>query len=159
VIGILLVPVMVFSSLTQQAASRDSPAAIRRRQEIAHARRHLARQLRRERPDLDDRWLPHLIALDLGPDVSRWGRRWKVAAAGAGGGVSSLGGSSGSFSGGGGGWTGGGGAFGGAGASAAWATAAAGMASSVASPSSGGSGGGGGGGGGGSSGGGGGGGW
>jgi uncharacterized membrane protein YgcG len=159
VIGILLVPVMVFSSLTRQGASRETRAAIRRRQELAHARRQLARQLRRERPDLDDRWLPHLIALDLGPDVSRWGKRWKVAAAGAGSGVSSLGGSSGSFGGGGSSWTGGGGAFGGAGASAAWATAASGMASSVAAPSSGGSGGGGGGGGGGSSGGGGGGGW
>lgn len=157
VIGLLLVPVMVFSSLTQHAAGRESPAAIRRRQEIAHARRHLARQLRRERPDLDDRWLPHLIALGLGPDVTRWGKRWSVAAAGSGGGISSLGSSGGSFSGGGSGWSGGGGAFGGAGASAAWATAAAGMASSVSSPSSGG--GGGGGGGGGSSGGGGGGGW
>lgn len=159
VIGLLLVPVTVFSNLTHQAASRESPPAIRRRQELAHARRHLARQLRRERPDLDDRWLPHLIALGLGPEVSRWGKRWSVAAAGSGGGVSSLGGSSGSFSGSsGGGWSGGGGAFGGAGASAAWATAAAGMASSVSSPSSSG-GGGGGGGGGGSSGGGGGGGW
>ena len=161
VLAILLWPLALVSSLTNLAASRDGRQAIRRRQEIAHARRWLARQLRRERPDLDDSWLPHLIALGLGGDVTRWGKRWAVAAAGTAAGLSTFGGSSTSSSAGGlGRWTGGGGAFGGAGASAAWATAAAGMASSVSPPGSSGSGGGGGGGGGGgSSGGGGGGGW
>lgn len=151
--------VMVWSSLLNNAASRERPAGLERRQRLAAIRRLFARELARERPELDDAWIPYLLALGLGPRVDRWWRKFGGAAAsttvparhlGSGGSAS---GSS---------WTGGGGAFGGAGATASWAAVAGSVAAGVAKPGSGGSGGsggGGGGGGGGSSGGGGGGGW
>jgi hypothetical protein len=134
-------------------ATRESVESLALRRELDAARRFFAAELRRERPALEDRWFPWIVAFGLAPQVDRWFR----ARAGATGATihapTSIGGASGSS---GGGWTGGGGSFGGAGATASFAAAVSSMAAGVAKPSSsGGSGGGGGG----SSGGGGGGGW
>ncbi len=145
----------VWSSLLNNARTRETPEGVRKRQLLTAARRLLAAELRRERPALEDAWMPYLLALGLGPRVDGWWRRFG-AATGVGTEAVPTGGFSGRSSGGG--WTGGGGAFGGGGASASWAAAATGLAAGVARPSSGG-GGGSSGGGGGSSGGGGGGGW
>ncbi len=136
--------------------SREGKPTIAHRRELARARRWFAAELAKEKPALDDAWLPYLIAFDLAPQMDRWFRAFggataALATTGRGGG-SWSGSSSGS-----GGWTGGGGSFGGAGATASWTAAATAMSAGVAAASSGGSGGGGGGGG--SSGGGGGGGW
>jgi uncharacterized membrane protein YgcG len=135
--------------------SRQSADRIVRRRELAAARSWLARELERPAPDLDDTWVPYLVAFGLAPQMDRWFRAFGAESAGA------LAGTAGGgrFGGGrGGGWTGGGGAFGGAGATASWSAAAHSIAAGVSAASSSG-GGGGGGGGGGSSGGGGGGGW
>lgn len=135
-------------------ATRESAQSLALRRELDAARRFFAAELRRERPALEDRWFPWIVAFGLAPQVDRWFR----AQAGATGATihspTSIGGASGSS---GGGWTGGGGSFGGAGATASFAAAVSSMAAGVSKPSS--SGGSGGGGGGGSSGGGGGGGW
>jgi uncharacterized membrane protein YgcG len=158
-VALAVLAVMVWSSLLNNASSRERRRGLERRQRLAAARRLFARQLNREKPGLRDEWMPYLLALGLGPRVDRWWRRFGGAAAAgataASGRFAAAGSAAGRGS-----WTGGGGAFGGAGATASWAAVAGSFAAGVAKPSSGGSGGGGGGGGGGgSSGGGGGGGW
>lgn len=154
-LALALLPAAAWSSLLNNARSREGEPAIRRRQSLAAARRMLRRELKEREPRLRDEWLPYLLAFGLQRDVDRWFRAF--GGAGSGGGFVSSTSSSSSF-GSGGGWTGGGGSFGGAGSSSSWAAAATGLAAGVSAPSSSG-GGGGGGGGGGSSGGGGGGGW
>jgi hypothetical protein len=112
--------------------------AVRKR--LAASRAHLACELRREEPRLEDSWLPYLLAFGLGPDVDRWFRAHGAPgdAAGAVGPAVDAGGSgaaSGSLDpspr-----WTGGGGAFSGGGATGTWA-ALGGIAASIPSPSSG----------------------
>ena len=148
--------VVLFLGLARTVAtamqSRQSAERIARRRELATARAWLARELERPVPELDDTWVPYLVAFGLAPQMDRWFRAFggtaSVLAADR-----ALG-----LSGGGcvdGGWTGGGGAFGGAGATASWTAAAHSLAAGVSAASSSGGGGGGGG----SSGGGGGGGW
>ncbi len=151
VISLALLPLLVAVSVLNQAHTRERRAVVARRQLLAAARHHLARQLDRAEPDLEDGWFPYLLAFGLSRRADAWSRRFAGdAAATTGTATRSWSGSSGS------GWSGGGGAFGGAGATVAWTAAATGMASGVSPPSSSGSSGGGGGG---SSGGGGGGGW
>lgn len=138
-------------------STRESAEGLIRRRELERARDYFERELRKDQPQLEDRWFPYLLALGLAPDVDKWFRRFGGAT-----GATSMRTSPGSFSTGGGSssggssWTGGGGSFGGAGASATWAMAATAMSAGVSKPGSSSSGGGGGGG---SSGGGGGGGW
>jgi uncharacterized membrane protein YgcG len=148
-------------SVATSLQTRQGPRRIARRRELARARRWFAAELARPTPNLDDAWLPYLLAFGLAPAMDRWFRAYGGASAATlGGAPSRSGGSFGGGGGAGGGWSGGGGAFGGAGATASWLAAASSMSAGVSAPgSSGGSGGGGGGGGGGSSGGGGGGGW
>lgn len=156
VLALALVPLAIWSSLLNNARSRESDEAIRKRRLLGAGRRLLRRELKSAHPRLQDEWLPYLLAFGLGGEMDRWFRafggasRSGAAFTGASSGGGSFG-SSGSS-----GWSGGGGQFGGAGAMASWSVAAAGMASGVSAPSSSSSGGGGGGG---SSGGGGGGGW
>jgi len=151
--------VVLFLGLTRTVAtalqSRQSAERIERRRELARARAWLAAQLERTAPDLEDAWLPYLVAFGLAPHLDRWFRAHGGTARDS---ALVAGGSSWSGSGSttGGGWSGGGGAFGGAGATAGWAAAATSLAAGVSAASSGSGGGGGGGG---SSGGGGGGGW
>jgi uncharacterized membrane protein YgcG len=133
-------------------ATRESAESLTRRRWLAQARDYFVRELRAERPRLDDRWFPYLVAFGLGGDMDRWFKRFGSAAAVGRTSTSTYGGGSGGS--GGGSWSGGGGAFGGGGSSATWAAAATAMGAGVASASSSSSGGGGG-----SSGGGGGGGW
>jgi uncharacterized membrane protein YgcG len=152
-LALALLAVATWSSLLNNARSRETAPALHRRQLLAAARHMLQRELEQHQPRLRDEWLPYLLAFGLGPDVDRWFRAFGAAASGAGMAAMASSPSGGS---GGGGWTGGGGAFGGAGSSASWAAAATGLAAGVSAPSSSGGGGGGGGG---SSGGGGGGGW
>lgn len=156
-LGIALLALAAISSLVRVARSRETRAGVRLRQRLAAARRMLRDELERTDPDLEDAWLPYLLALGLEREVDRWSVSY--AGSGASEAMMATRGTSSSSSSSGGGWSGGGGAFGGAGATSGWAAAAGGLAAGVSAPSSSGSGGGGGGGGGGSSGGGGGGGW
>ena len=157
-LGGLLFAFALARSHANVLATRESAESLVRRRELAAAREHLAAELQKEQPQLDDRWFPYLLAFGLAPKMERWFKRFGAMAQRGAGSYTSMAGGSGSSGGSGGsGWSGGGGAFGGGGASATWAMAATAMSSGVSAPSS--SGGGGGGGGGGSSGGGGGGGW
>ncbi|MEO6444360.1 MAG: hypothetical protein ABIZ91_17680 [Gemmatimonadaceae bacterium] len=165
--GILLLLGMVVtclglcSSIFNMAKSRDSAAHIALRKHLASAREYFRAELRKERPQLHDRWFPYFLAFGLGQQMDKWFRAFGGAQAATIGSArasspdvtSSAGGPS---------WSGfgGGGAFSGGGSSGVWAAAAGSMAAGVSAPSSSSSGGGGGGSsGGGSSGGGGGGGW
>lgn len=152
--GLALLPLVLWSSLLNNARSRETAETIRNRKLLAAIRRQLAQELEGPEPRLKDEWLPYLLAFGLGSHMDRWFRSFGGSRSSAGS-FSSSGSSFGS-SGGSSGWTGGGGAFGGGGSTASWAAAATGLASGVSSSSSSGGGGGGGGG---SSGGGGGGGW
>ncbi|HVG08907.1 MAG TPA: DUF2207 domain-containing protein [Thermoanaerobaculia bacterium] len=155
VLALALVPLAVWSSLLNNARSRESDEGIRKRRLLGAGRRLLRRELKSAHPRLHDEWLPYLLAFGLGGEMDRWFRAFGGASRdGSTFTSTSTGGSFGSS--GSSGWSGGGGQFGGAGAMASWSMAAAGMASGVSAPSSSSSGGGGGGG---SSGGGGGGGW
>jgi uncharacterized membrane protein YgcG len=116
--------------------------ALRRR--LAAARRYFEAQLRTRRPQLDDAWYPHLIALGLGPEIDGWFRAFAEEPR-----PEERGGSSSSDEanpsleasnasdtektdeeeppr-----WTGGGGRFGGGGASGSWGDAASELASSI----------------------------
>jgi hypothetical protein len=159
VVGVGTVALAMARATFNILSTRESAEGLIRRRELERARDYFERELRKDQPQLEDRWFPYLLALGLAPDVDKWFRRFGGVARGVGGtmrtspgsfstgGGSSSGGSS---------WTGGGGSFGGAGASATWAMAATAMSAGVSKPGSSSSGGGGGGG---SSGGGGGGGW
>jgi uncharacterized membrane protein YgcG len=120
--------------------SRESAASLAVRRELASARGHFERELKRDRPDLEDAWFPWIVAFGLAPQVDRWFRAY----GGSAGLASSAGGSSfgrGSVATSGGGWSGGGGSFGGAGATASFAAAVSTMAAGVSAPSSSGGGG------------------
>jgi uncharacterized membrane protein YgcG len=159
-LALVLIFISLLSSVLNRARTRDRKDAVRTRRRLAAVRRAFKSELQREKPALEDDWLPYLLSFGLERQVDRWFRAFGAAA-----GVSRSRPLSTSSAGGGFGsrpsWSGGGGAFGGAGASATWVSAASRLSSGVAKPSSGGSRGGGGGssGGGSSSGGGGGGGW
>ncbi|MEA2560483.1 MAG: hypothetical protein QOH06_1987 [Acidobacteriota bacterium] len=156
VLALALVPLAVWSSLLNNARSRESDEGIRKRRLLGAGRRLLRRELKSAHPRLHDEWLPYLLAFGLGGEMDRWFRAFGGASGSRSMFTSASSGGSSFGSGGGSGWSGGGGQFGGAGAMTSWSMAAAGMASGVSAPSSSSSGGGGGGG---SSGGGGGGGW
>ncbi|HKV06688.1 MAG TPA: DUF2207 domain-containing protein, partial [Thermoanaerobaculia bacterium] len=146
--GLALLPLVLWSSLLNNARARETAEAIRDRKLLAAIRRQLAQELESPTPRLQDEWLPYLLAFGLGTNVDRWFRSFGGSRSSTGS-FSSSGSSFGS-SGGSSGWTGGGGAFGGGGSTSSWAAAATGLAAGVSSSSS--SSGGGGGGGGGSSG-------
>jgi uncharacterized membrane protein YgcG len=157
VLGALLWALALARSSFNLLSTRESAESLTRRRWLSQAREYFVRELRAERPRLEDRWFPYLVSFGLGGDMDRWFRRFGSAATRSPTASTFGGGSGGSGGGssGGGGWSGGGGAFGGGGSSATWAAAATAMGAGVASASSSSSGGGGGG----SSGGGGGGGW
>ena len=151
VAALALLPVAFLSWFLFMARTRQGRAVIRKRQLLAAAREEFQRQLELKDPNLEDDWLPYLLAFGLHKNMDRWFKSFGGSSATrVGSGMNSLGGSGGSS---GSGWSGGGGSFGGAGATASWGAAAAGLAAGVSAPGSSGGGGGG------SSGGGGGGGW
>ncbi|HSN86107.1 MAG TPA: hypothetical protein VL025_05080, partial [Thermoanaerobaculia bacterium] len=118
--GFALLPLVLWSSLLNNARTRETAETIRNRKLLAAIRRQLARELETPSPRLKDEWLPYLLAFGLGTHVDRWFRAFggsRSQAGGFSGSGSSFGSSGGS---GGGGWTGGGGAFGGAGSTASW---------------------------------------
>jgi len=161
-LGGLLFALGLVRSQANVLATRESAESLMRRRELKRARDYFESELAKDRPALEDRWFPYLLAFGLAPRMERWFRRFGGLAERSGSTFTSVSGRSGGSigsggSGGSGGWSGGGGAFGGGGASATWAMAATAMSAGVSAPSSSGSSGGGGGGG--SSGGGGGGGW
>ncbi len=153
VAALALLPVAFTAWFLFIARTRQGRGVIRKRQILAAARDEFRRQLESKEPDLEDDWLPYLLAFGLHKKMDRWFKSFGASSSAA---MARSGSSlTGSAGGGGGGWSGGGGSFGGAGATSSWGVAAAGMAAGVSAPSSSGGGGGGGG----SSGGGGGGGW
>lgn len=139
-LGGLCVALAIARSQANVLATRESAESLVRRRELLAARDHFERELAKERPALEDRWFPYLLAFGLAPKMDRWFRRFGGTLQRSGATYTSMSGGSGSSSGGG--WSGGGGAFGGGGASATWAMAATAMSSGVAAPSSSGSGGG-----------------
>lgn len=131
--GFALLPLILWSSLINNARTQETAETIRNRKLLAAIRHQLARELESPSPRLRDEWLPYLLAFGLGNNVDRWFRSFggsRSSAGGFSGSGSSFGGS------GGGGWTGGGGAFGGGGSTASWAAAATGIAVGVSSSSS-----------------------
>jgi hypothetical protein len=40
--------------------------------DLARIRRYAQRELKKQTPRLDDRWIPHLLALGLASDIERW---------------------------------------------------------------------------------------
>lgn len=143
-LALALLPVALWNSLLNNARTRETEPAIRRRQILAAARRMLRRELGERQPRLRDEWLPYVLAFGLQRDMDRWFRAFGGARSAPSSASSSVSSSS-SFGSGSHGWTGGGGAFGGGGSSSSWAAAASGLAAGVAAPSSSGGGGGGGG--------------
>lgn len=51
---------------------RDHAVGIALRKRIAAVRLYFQGQLQKERPDLDDRWYPYLIARGLSPEMDAW---------------------------------------------------------------------------------------
>ncbi|MEO8216701.1 MAG: DUF2207 domain-containing protein [Acidobacteriota bacterium] len=136
-IAIAIATLWVVSGSIGALGSEDGREAIAFRKKLTAARVWIAGELQKSSPDLEDHWLPYVLAFGLGKTMRKWYARFGVAAAAStfsdgshSFGSSSSTGSSGSS------WTGGGGAFGGAGASGAWTAAAAGIAAGVAAPSS-----------------------
>lgn len=145
-IGFASVCFAFLHSLLNQLHSREPPDVMTARRSLFVAREYFKRELASERPRLKDEWFPYLVALDLGPNMTRWFEAFGGMANAADprdtvdrpSPRSHPGLRSGA-------WTGGGGAFGGGGASGSWAAAATAVAAGVAIPSSDDSGGGGGG--------------
>lgn len=141
--AVTLFGLWIASVVTNNLRSLEGREAIAHLKMLGLAREFFRRELKKERPALDDSWYPYALAFGLDGDVQRWFRSFPGAASSrfrdddrfSSSSSSSFGSSSS-------GWSGGGGAFGGAGASGTWAMAAAGMAAGVAAPSSSSSGGG-----------------
>lgn len=137
--GVFLLVFAASNNMTNLARSRDTVEGIAKRRRMAAAREFFKKELRKEKPAIQDAWFPYLLAFGLGPTVDSWyarfGRSYTYT------GSSSVGGAGGGS----GGFTGGGGAFGGGGASGSWSAAVGSLAASGASSSSGGGGSGGGG--------------
>jgi uncharacterized membrane protein YgcG len=141
--GIVALALGFINSLLNQAAATESPAALRLRKRLTAARAYLDRELRRGSPDVQESWLPHLLALGLAKEADRWSAAQAAAPGtppswtdtGSSGTASSVGSRSPGFQ-------AGGGRFGGAGATGSWAATAQAFSASVAAPSSSGSGGG-----------------
>ncbi|HVR42009.1 MAG TPA: DUF2207 domain-containing protein [Thermoanaerobaculia bacterium] len=161
---LFVIPLIILAVGLRIARTWRTPEQFRTLRGLRAARQYLRELLRRNDPDVEESWMPYLIAFDLAWDLDRWSiaaperaAAWRSSRLVSGGAASGSGGAAGLAP--------GGGAFGGAGASGGWAAAVSSMASTISAPGSGGSsrggwsGGGGGGGGGGRSGGGGGGGW
>lgn len=141
-LALTVLALWIFSAAVYTLRSRESRESIAFLKMLGAAREHFRRELKKERPSLDDAWYPYILAFGLNDDVERWFKafpgastsssddRWTSSTSTS----SSSSSSSSSFSGSG--WSGGGGAFGGAGASGMWAAAASGMAAGVAAPSS-----------------------
>jgi hypothetical protein len=51
---------------------RDHAAGIALRKRLLAARFYFEAQLKKERPDLDDRWYPYVVALGSSPEVDAW---------------------------------------------------------------------------------------
>jgi hypothetical protein len=159
-IASLLVMFFGIAMLVLRAArTREDPERLALRRTLAAGREFFVRELRKEKPLLEDAWFPYLLAFGLGKHIDKWFRAFGAADDGRSTGALVIAATSASNSGwsGGGPLFGGGGGFGGGGAGRTWAASVATLSAGVAAPSSSGSSGGGGGGG--SSGGGGGGGW
>src|SRR6202035_3948153 len=82
-LALAVFPLAAFSSLLNNACSRETPATIRKRQLLLLARRHLARELESRQPALRDEWFPYLLAFGLERDVDRWFHAFGTAAGGA----------------------------------------------------------------------------
>lgn len=115
-LALALLPLAAASGLLDGARSRRSAGNLHRRRRLAAARRYIRRELGRPDPDLEDAWLPYLVALDLTRYADRWSRSFGGVATGGGQEVSPAASS--------GGWSGGGETFGGAGGTSRWAAAA-----------------------------------
>ncbi len=142
-IGLVSLALAAWSSLLNNAMTREGGKTIHRRQILGAGRRLLRRELKSRDPRLRDEWLPYLLAFGLQGEMDKWFRAFGGVSR-SGFSTTSYGGASGGSSSGGG-WSGGGGAFGGAGSTSSWAAAATGLAAGVSAPSSSSGGGGGGG--------------
>ena len=78
--ALAVLAVMVWSSLLNNARSRERAGGLDRRQRLAAARRLFSRELGRDLPQLRDEWMPYLLALGLGPRVDHWWKRFGGAA-------------------------------------------------------------------------------
>lgn len=131
-----LLGIWIFGVSANTLRSRESREAIAYLKMLGTARNFFRRELRKERPMLDDAWYPYILAFGLNRHVERWFESFGGVGRDRGRHTTT---SSGSFSDSSGrvsNWTGGGGSFGGAGATGMWAAAATGMAAGVAAPSS-----------------------
>lgn len=137
-LGVPLLAIAATMIILNAARTGDSKERLALRRRFAAAREWFKRELRRRQPQLDDAWLPYLLAFGLGANVDSWFRAFGTSQAHT---QASFSPSSSSSSAGQG-WTGGGGTFGGAGAAGSWASAAGALAAGVSAPSSSGSGGG-----------------
>ena len=121
--GYVILAIAVIGSALRAAATIGGSERLAVRRRLEAAREFFIQQLRSERPALEDRWYPYLIAFGLADHVDEWVRSFAPESS------SSSWSSSGSHSGGGSApaisrsWSGGGGAFGGAGATGAWGAA------------------------------------
>lgn len=139
--GMTLWSCAIFDGIFLFARTVESREEIALRKTLAAGRKYLARELKKAAPNLQDAWLPYLLAFGLAPQVERWFRSFGGGTGAAGSGLS--GGSGGEAVSGwsGGGATFGGGSFGGGGASGSWAEAVSSMASGLAASGGAGSGG------------------
>lgn len=73
--GLPLLCLAWYQTMLSGARLPGRGAARRRLTDLARARRFGAAELRRPYPRLQDAWIPHLEALDLGPALERWRAR------------------------------------------------------------------------------------
>jgi hypothetical protein len=77
--GIAVLLLARYPTRLRVAPSRTSEPA-RRRDDLLRARSWAATELKKARPLLEDAWIPHLVALGLGPAIDRWKKRHGGAA-------------------------------------------------------------------------------
>lgn len=75
IIGLASLWLGLTNSLVNGAKPLGSESEIEARYGLARARRYIAAELRKPFPNLEDTWLPWILALDLGDEVAAWRER------------------------------------------------------------------------------------
>ena len=73
--AVALIALRSIAALLSCARGDENPARAPQKRIAALGARYARRELRKSRPNLDDQWIPHLLALGLAPQIAAWRAR------------------------------------------------------------------------------------
>jgi hypothetical protein len=73
--AVALIALRSIAALLSLARGDENPVRAAQRRIATLGARYARRELRKSRPNLDDQWIPHLLALGLAPQIAAWRER------------------------------------------------------------------------------------